>query len=169
MPAFPERAAVSTCDVQIAGDWWVRARHLTPIEAAEAGELMQMAVALSLPEQVYQSEKRPEPTRGQLQQIQTRTEAILCACVFEGSTDGEEWEPLTFVTQQQAHNPDHSRLWIGVVAPHQRGLLLNHILMHYCEAREVLRPFHNMPEIARVARLVRQALRNHASKPAASA
>ena len=159
MPAFPpEIPDKATFDMKVSRGWWLRTRLLTPVEAAEAGELLALALALCAPGD-GEAANAKRITRRRAIETEAKADNLLCTCCVAGSTDKETFEALKLVPKFEQQDPDHNILWVGVINPEQRGALITRMFAKYCKAREVLRPFRDQPKAARAARRIRKTLR----------
>lgn len=66
---------------------------------------------------------------------------VICQVVKRASRDGTTWEPINLVMQQEHQSSEHSRLWVGVLAPEDRLKIIDRALNGHQEAAELLSNF----------------------------
>jgi hypothetical protein len=104
-------------------------------------ELTKSEVEDSTIERAYKFLERIRPE--QLTKVSENQDIIIRNCITHArrADDGETWERIHFVLQQEQQNADANRLWVGVLSPADRSAILKHALEGHKEAGERLKSF----------------------------
>ena len=123
-------------------------RILSPIEAQAAG-IASKSIMMKMYQAMMESEEKELSKEEQETEILKKLNSlkaddllnfgqmqdrVVCQVVDKASEDGEEYERITFVTNEQQQNPARHHLWVGLLSQEDKNAIFEAAMQSVKEA-----------------------------------